>query len=105
MIFEGAVDVEVDVISAPDDVSEFQEEDNITLGGVRTGKDGDGTPFEGREEIDEEMTVCGVGHPDVLGEELGEDDGRGFGLDDADGGAGVHQEMEAEETVLDAPEI
>ena len=101
MIFDRTVDVEVDVVLTLDGLGVIEEKQIGTHGWVGSWIDGDGTTFEGCQELGGEMTGCGVSHPDVLGEELGEHKGRGFGFHDADGhvvgiDAVVNKEMKAE---------
>ena len=80
MVFERSVDGEVDVVATSDDFCIIPKEDIGTQGWVGAGVDGNGLPFERRQELGIEMTRCGVGQPEALGEEFGEDNGRGLGL-------------------------
>ena len=84
MVFERSVNSEVNVVALSDGLGIVQEEEIGTQGRVGAGIDRDGLPFERRQEVGGEMTRCGVGHPEVFGEEFGEDNGRGLGLYDRD---------------------
>ena len=80
MVFERSVDGEVDVVAAFDGFGIIPEEEIGTHRWVGAGVDGNGLPFERRQELGIEMTRRGIGHPETFGEEFGEDNGRGFGL-------------------------
>ena len=80
MVFECSVDGQVDVIMTFDFFGIIQKEEIGTQGRVGARVDGDGLSFERRQELRIEMTRCGVGQPEALREEFGEDNGRGLGL-------------------------
>ena len=80
MIFKRRINGQVDVIMTFDFFGIIPEEEIGTHRRVGTGIDGDGLPFERRQEVGGEMTRRGVGQPEALGEEFGEDNGRGLGL-------------------------
>ena len=61
-----------------------QEEEIGTHRRVGAGVDGNGLPFERRQELGIEMTGRGVGHPETFGEEFGQHESRGLGLYDRD---------------------
>lgn len=108
MIFKGGVDLDVDLITALDVIGEFLKRDIVTHSWVSIGKENHVTTFKGRHLFDENMSVRAVGHPDVLREKLGENDGGGFGFNDTDRSLvdaemNVIQEVETEEAVLDRP--
>ena len=108
MIFECSVNSEVNVVALSDGLGIVQEEEIGTHRRVGAGVDGNGLSFERRQELGIEMTRCGVGQPEALRKEFGEDNGRGLGLYDRDRlGARdcPRKEVETEETVLDVPEI
>ena len=95
MVFECSVNSEVNVVALSDGLGIVQKEEIGTQGWVGAivqeeeigthrwvgaGVDGDGLPFERRQEVGGEMTRCGVGQPETFGKEFGEDNGRGLGL-------------------------
>ena len=80
MVFERSVNSEVNVVALSDGLGIVQEEEIGTHRWVGAGIDGDGLPFERRQELGIEMTRRGIGHPETFGEEFGEDNGRGLGL-------------------------
>ena len=108
MIFKRRINGQVDVIMTFDFFGIIPEEEIGTHGWVGTRVDRDSLPFERRQELRIEMTRCGVGQPEALREEFGEDNGRGLGLYNRDrlGAGGCPcEEVETEETVLGVPEI
>ena len=84
MIFKRSVDGEVDVVALSDGLGIVQEEEIGTHRRVGARVDGDGLSFKRRQELGIEMIRRGIGHPEIFGEEFGEDNGRGLGLYDRD---------------------
>ena len=80
MVFECSVKSEVNVVALSDGLGIVQEEEIGTHRWVGAGVDGNGLPFERRQELRIEMTRRGIGHPETFGEEFGQHESRGFGL-------------------------
>ena len=80
MVFERSIDGEVNVVALSDGLGIIQKEEIGTHRRVGARVDGDGLPFERCQKLGIEMTRCGVGQPEALREEFGEDNGRGLGL-------------------------
>jgi len=72
MVFECSVDGEVDVVAAFDGFGIIPEEEIGTHRRVGARVDGDSASFERRQELRIEMTRRGVGQPEALREEFGE---------------------------------
>ena len=73
MIFKRRINGQVDVVAAFDGFGIIPEEEIGTHRRVGARVDGNGLPFERRQEVGGEMTCCGVGHPDAFGKEFRED--------------------------------
>ena len=72
MVFECSVNSEVNVVALSDGLGIVQEEEIGTHRWVGAGVYGNGLSFERRQELRIEMTRCGVGQPEALREEFGE---------------------------------
>ena len=84
MVFEGGVDGDVEIVLTTGLVGEFLEEEIGREGRVSTGIKSYRTALQGRKEFGGEMCGRGVGHPDRLGKEFAQHNGRGLGLDNRD---------------------
>ena len=80
MVFERSVNSEVNVVAFSDGLGIIPEEEIGTHRRVGARVDGNGLPFERRQELGIEMTRRGIGQPETFGEEFGQHDSRGLGL-------------------------
>ena len=80
MVFQCGIDVQVDVVLLSHLGDVFFEEDIVGERRISTGIDGHRAPFERGQQTGLQVGIGGVGQPNALGEELGEDNGGNLAL-------------------------